>query len=99
MESAPQSGIALIIHTSVVSIEHLDRIKSIYPVGDEKEKGYRTTIEDLGWYVLFSGSHERLYVGEENPGFAQGDEVEIVIRKKPSCPPSQTTNPTNTPSS
>lgn len=74
--------IALVIHTSVASIERMDQIKSVSKEGVP-------VVADLGWFVLFSGSHERLYVGSENPGLAKGDEVEIVIRKKPNAKPIQ----------
>lgn len=75
MESAPLTGVAFIIHTSVESIERMDRIRSV------SKEGVPVMV-DLGWFVLFQGSHEWLYVGTENPGLVKGDEVEITIRKK-----------------
>ena len=69
------SGVSLTIHTTVISCEQMDRIDSVTKDGVP-------SLTDLGWFVLFAGSHERLYVGSENPGLAKGDEIEIVIRKK-----------------
>lgn len=79
MESA-QGSVSFIIHTSVESIERMDRISSV------SKEGVPVMV-DLGWFVLFQGSHERLYVGTENPGLAKGDEVEITIRKKTNAKP------------
>lgn len=79
MESA-QAPVAIKIHTAVVSIEEIAKIERVTKDGVP-------TLANLGWFVLFTGSHERLYVGTENPGLAKGDEVEIIIRKKPPCQP------------
>ena len=52
------------------------------------------------WYAIFEGSQEWICVGNEKPNFDLGDPVKITIQRIPTkCPPSQTTNPTNSPSS
>ena len=38
--------------------------------------------EDLGWFVCFEGSWERLHVGEEQPTLRVGQKVEITIEGK-----------------
>jgi hypothetical protein len=37
--------------------------------------------EDLGWTILLEGSRERLFVGDEHPGFSAGDKVVVSIEK------------------
>jgi hypothetical protein len=35
--------------------------------------------QDLGWCVLFEGSHEKLFLGWDKPNLAAGDKVKILI--------------------
>ena len=35
----------------------------------------------LGWYVLFEGSHEKLFLGWDRPELAAGDKVKISIER------------------
>lgn len=36
----------------------------------------------IGYFAIFEGSHEAIFLGDEKPGLVAGDEVEILIRKK-----------------
>lgn len=38
---------------------------------------------DLGYYLHLRGSHEALYIGEEEPEFHVGDRVSVTIRPEP----------------
>lgn len=35
----------------------------------------------LGWFVLLTGSWEKLYVGQEEPGLKRGDLIKVTIEK------------------
>jgi hypothetical protein len=35
----------------------------------------------IGWFVLYEGSYEALYVGAEKPSLAPGDTICITFRK------------------
>ena len=63
------------IKTRVKSVERLDRVLRAHMVGGQAvvEK------EDLGWYVCFEGSWEKLYLGTEKPNLKVGQAVEITI--------------------
>lgn len=37
---------------------------------------------NLGWYVLFEGSHEKLFLGEDRPQLSAGDKVKILIERQ-----------------
>jgi hypothetical protein len=39
--------------------------------------------QSLGWFILYEGSGEYLYVGQTPPPFSPGDVVEITQRKVP----------------
>lgn len=42
-----------------------------------------STVASLGWFVLFEGSYESLFVGHDEPkDLTPGTEVEIIIRPK-----------------
>lgn len=36
---------------------------------------------DIGWFVLFNGSRERLFFGTEEPSFNKGDKVKITFER------------------
>lgn len=38
--------------------------------------------QDLGWYVLFEGSHEKLFLGWDRPELSAGDKVKILIERQ-----------------
>lgn len=38
--------------------------------------------ENLGWFIVLTGSWEALYVGQEPPDLKVGDRVEVIIRAK-----------------
>ena len=72
-------GLPVVIkfRTRVKRCERRTRIKRAWKIGEE----VRTESEDLGWAILLEGSYEWLFVGEEEPGFAVGDVVQISIGK------------------
>lgn len=37
---------------------------------------------DIGYYLHLHGSHEALYVGDEEPEFKAGDRVSVVINRE-----------------
>ncbi len=42
-----------------------------------------STVVSLGWFVLFEGSYESLFVGNDEPkDLTPGTEVDIIIRPK-----------------
>lgn len=65
-----------VIHTKVVKLEHRERHYNVRKVGEQVV----SEIEPLGWFVLFEGSHECLYLGHIKPtDLAQGQAVKITI--------------------
>ncbi len=62
-------------HTTVVRVERRSRILSARKVGDSVE----TEEQDLGWFVLFAGSHEMLHMGFDEPSLKAGQKVTIRI--------------------
>lgn len=68
----------IVIPTKVVRVEK--RFRDIYISGYGKDAIFHP--QDLGWWVLLEGSHEALYVGEEQPWFKEDDLLETVIRKR-----------------
>jgi hypothetical protein len=71
------------IPTRVVKLENKHKhVGSEVEIKDDKTVTMVTTI-DIGWFVLFEGSQESLYVGMEEPLDLQpGTEVDIVIEPK-----------------
>lgn len=67
-----------LFRSHVKSIERMSRVVRAY-TRDGKTELER---EDLGWFILLEGSHEKLYIGsDEEPTLKPGDEVVVVIRK------------------
>jgi hypothetical protein len=66
------------IYTTVKSIEWLKRVMRGRMVGGSSV----LEEEDLGWFVCFEGSWERLHVGDVQPTFKVGQKVEITIEGK-----------------
>lgn len=64
------------IKTTVKSVEQITRIVRSWKEGD----GVFTDTEDLGWFVCFEGSWERLHLGHEKPTLCKGQKVEITIQ-------------------
>lgn len=46
----------------------------------EAQASYDTI--DLGYYLHLNGSHEALYVGDEEPEFKVGDRVSVTINRE-----------------
>jgi len=63
------------IMTSVRSIEEVEQIVRAHKKGDDVilEK------ENMGWYVCFEGSWERMYLGNEKPALKIGQKVMITV--------------------
>lgn len=63
------------IKSCVKSIEQITRV-----VGARMVNGQAVQeTEDLGWFVCFEGSWERLHLGWERPTLTKGQQVEITI--------------------
>jgi hypothetical protein len=63
------------IRTKVRSVEQITRVVRAWKVGDNVLQD----TEDLGWFVCFEGSWERLHLGRERPALHEGQTVEITI--------------------
>lgn len=64
------------IKTRVKSVERISRVVRSWKVGDDVKQ----EIEDLGYFVCFEGSWERLHIGNIKPDLEEGQPVEITIR-------------------
>jgi hypothetical protein len=64
------------INTTVKSVERLKRVVRGRMVGGQAI----LEEEDLGWFVCFEGSWERLHMGAVQPNLVVGQKVEIIIR-------------------
>lgn len=74
MESAETK---IVIDTTIISLEERHRDRWVTGVGpDALFKSYT-----LGWFVVFQGSREALYVGETKPAWQRGDQVKIIFEK------------------
>lgn len=58
-------------------------VEEVYRVVRADKRGDDVVVvrENLGWSVLFEGSHERLFLGYEKPDLQAGDPVRITIEK------------------
>lgn len=75
MEPA-QATVSFRIATRVLDIARIDKTHRVDHDGTQH-------VANLGWFILLDGSRERLFVGLDEPAIRVGDEVEILIRKKP----------------
>lgn len=69
------------ILTTVKSVENVKQVVSGRKVKDAD--GQDETVleyEDLGWFVVFEGSWEKLNFGTERPNLKKGQKVEIIIQ-------------------
>jgi hypothetical protein len=64
--------------SKVLDVSKKDRIVGARKEGDEVVVDRR----DLGWTILLEGSRERLFVGDDHPGFEAGDPVLVTIEKE-----------------
>jgi len=55
------------------------RTRSIYVSGIGKDAEFFN--QDLGWWLLITGSHEAIYLGEEQPDIKEGDKIKITLEK------------------
>lgn len=62
-------------YTTVKSIERIERVVQTDKVGNEVTQ-YK---EDLGWFVHFDGSWEKLHLGFEEPLLKKGQKVCITL--------------------
>ena len=68
----------IVFHSKVLDVSKKDRVVGARKVDDEVVVDRR----DLGWTILLEGSRERLFVGDEHPGFEAGDSVVVTIEKE-----------------
>jgi hypothetical protein len=74
-------NIHYIIETHVLSVTHEHR--TVRTVKGTKPDEWVTEREDMGWYVRFEGSYERMYFGPIEPDVRVGDPVRITIERLP----------------
>ncbi len=63
------------VHTTVKSVEFIKRAVRGRMIGGQAVMEE----EDLGWFVCFEGSWERLHLGNEKPNLVRGQKVVITI--------------------
>lgn len=56
-----------------------ERTKPVYQGGTGSEALFKDV--SLGWFAVFQGSHEALYVGETKPDWDVGDNVKITFER------------------
>lgn len=74
------------IRTRVLKIEHKHQITNVRKTGKPLPDGKAELASDsvsLGWFVLFEGSWESIFLGFEEPkDLAVGQEVDILLCPK-----------------
>lgn len=65
-------------HTHVVSVSFREEI--IRTDLDLNGKPFSTQ-RPIGWFALFEGSHESIYLGATDPDLKPGDRITITIEK------------------
>jgi hypothetical protein len=71
------------ISTTVRSIEFVKQtVRTTMEKGEDGEKKVVAEAEDVGWFVCFEGSWERLFLGMDKPDLVKGQQVEITIQGK-----------------
>ncbi len=68
----------IIFRSKVLDVSKKDKVVGARKVDDEVVVDRR----DLGWTILLEGSRERLFVGDDHPGFEAGDAVVVTIEKE-----------------
>lgn len=68
----------IVFRSTVLDVSKKDKVVSARKEGDDVIVDRR----DLGWTILLEGSRERLFVGNEHPGFEAGDKVVVTIEKE-----------------
>jgi hypothetical protein len=74
-----QLKINYIVQTRVVSVTNEDEIIRVVK-GTGKGEWVQEKV-NVGWFVLFEGSHEKLFFGKDQPYLKEGDLVKITIEK------------------
>lgn len=52
--------------------------RNLAAVQDDDGK-WTVPTEPIGWFVLLAGSHEALYLGQDEPSLKRGDTVAVTI--------------------
>lgn len=65
------------INTSVVDV--IKKSKKCWVSGLGKDAVFEEF--PLGWFLHLKGSNEAVFLGDEEPGFKQGDKVRITIER------------------
>lgn len=81
MESVKASVTRYALLTRVVSVEE---VKPITRGWKDADGNTQYEYGNLGWFVGFEGSWERLCFGHTKPSFAVGDLIKITFEKTPS---------------
>lgn len=68
----------ILFRSKVLDVSKKDKIVGARKDGDQIIVDRR----DMGWTILLEGSRERLFVGNEHPGFEVGDSVVVTIEKE-----------------
>lgn len=74
MEPA-EAKVRFVIKANVVRIEKRSRKFWVSGYGDDAIFHE----QDLGWWLLLTGSHEAIYLGEEQPNLKEDQEMKITI--------------------
>jgi hypothetical protein len=71
-----------LIRSNVSKIENKKQaVRSVLVGKDEYGKPmYQVEYQNMGWFVLFTGSSEFLYLGHDKPDIRVGQSVEIILR-------------------
>jgi hypothetical protein len=72
-----EATIRYIIYTSVAKIE--ERFQNVHVGGTGKDALFADISK--GWFALFRGSWESLYLGRERPNLLVGDVVRITFER------------------
>jgi hypothetical protein len=70
-----KAKVKYVIETSVISV--FERLDSVHVDGIGEAATFRES--SRGWFVLFDGSHEALFLGKEKPNIANGDLMRITF--------------------
>lgn len=83
--SGIEAATVIKLRTYVVSI--MEESRRVTTTWNDAAKQFEHHYENLGWFIHFGGSHEKLFVGYERPCFEVNDPIQITIEKAPpTCP-------------
>ncbi len=67
-------------YTFLVPITKLEnKTEEVWVSGVGPNAVFRTV--NLGWFVLFEGSHEMIFLGPDQPKWQVGDKIKITMEK------------------